>query len=250
MPSTDTIHRYLISSQKHSFSTVANLSPATTPKQQKVIRLKQAISMEKIEKASKIANLLSKIPTIKLICATGSIAINNADQDADLDLFIVTSKDTLWLTRPLVFFILKALRLRRSAKLPEHNSKRVKDKVCDNLWLDESALKILESKRNLYTAHEVLQAKPLFDRGGLYQQFIHQNSWTKTYLANAYAAVSRQRSAVRSMNAESRMLKALNFIFYKIQYLYMKKKITNETITLHSAFFHPNLPHSASKTTL
>lgn len=259
VPKVDTIHRYLISSQKHSLSSVTKFSPIPTPKEQRALRLKQKISLSKIKKASKIAHLLSKIPTIKLICATGSIAVDNAKSDADLDLFIVTANNTLWLTRPIVFILLKILRLRRTTKLPEHNSKKVKDKVCDNLWLDESALKIPQNKRNLYTAHEVLQAKPLFDRGGYYQKFIHANSWTKKYLANAYShscggglwSPLRGNPSSLSSRAQPRDpfvilanagIHLLNKIFFFLQYLYMKPKITNETITLHSAFFHPNSP--------
>src|SRR3989344_7290328 len=112
-PSAETVHRYLISPNICSLRSVAKLSPTLTPKQRKTIHLKQKISENKIDKATRIAILLSKIPTINLICATGSIAINNATKDADLDLFIVTTKDTLWLTRPFVFLLLKILRLRR-----------------------------------------------------------------------------------------------------------------------------------------
>lgn len=259
VPDIQTIHRYLISPSLYSIQTVAKICPIPTIKQQKTIRLKQKISKIKIDKATKIANLLSKIPTIKLICATGSIAIDNAKPDADLDLFIVTANNALWLTRPIVFVLLKTLRLRRTTKLPEHNSKKVKDKVCDNLWIDESALEIPESKRNLYTAHEVLQAKPLFDRGDYYQKFIHANSWTKKYLANAYShscggrnpSSLSSRVSLLSSRAQSRDpfvilanagIHLLNKIFFFLQYLYMKPKITNETITLHSAFFHPNSP--------
>ena len=255
VPDTDTIHRYLISPKTYPLQIVTNLTPSLTTNQQKAIHLKQEISKNKIDKATQIANLLSKIPSIKLICATGSIAIDNADKNADLDLFMVTSTDTLWLTRPLVFLILKVLRRRRSAKLTEHNSKKVKDKVCDNLWLDESALKIPQKKRNLYTAHEVLQAKTLFDRGGYYQKFIQANSWTKTYLANAYAAASchpRGGGPWSPLRGDPSPLSfrpkwrnpfvVLNKLFFILQYLYMKKKITHETITLHSAFFHPNTP--------
>jgi len=255
VPDARTIHRYLISPSLHTFQSVFKFCPTPTTNQQKTIGLKQKISKNKINKAIKVANLLSIIPTIKLICATGSIAIDNADQDADLDLFIVTSNNTLWLTRPLVFVVLKTLHLRRSSGLLEHNSLRVKDKVCDNLWLDESALIIPKSKRNLYIAHEVLQAKPLFDRGGYYQRFIHANSWTKKYLANAYKFCASMSSSPK-LGEDTPLLRGgevftqifnfqfsiFNYCFFLLQYSYMKPKITNETITPHSAFFHPNTP--------
>ena len=169
---------------------------------------------------------------------------------------VVTSADTLWLTRPLVIFFLKALGLRRPTSLPEHQSPRVSDKVCDNLWLDAAALALPKNKRNLYTAHEVLQAKPLFDRGNTHAKFLSANPWTKNYLANAYVAVQSgagqdkkspartprySRGELRTIFAwPNRLTTALNTLAFKLQYHYMKRKITRETITLHAAYFHPN----------
>ena len=40
-------------------------------------------------------------------------------------------------------------------------------------------------------------------------------------------------------SSEPSVLNYLNLLAFKLQYAYMKKKITNEKVTLHSAFFHP-----------
>lgn len=233
------LHRWLISEEIVPKRFLTRFSQKLTQRQLLDIQVHQEISARKIEKAKRIASILSYFPTISLIAVTGSLAMDNAFVDDDLDIFIITRADTLWLTRPLVIFFLKAMGLRRPTSLPEHHSSVVADKVCDNLWLDEAALALPKNKRNLYTAHEVLQARPLFDRGGAYAKFIIANSWTKKYLANAYTATSHQFTA-NSLSTANCLLSAMNFVFYKIQYSYMKSKITHETITVHSAYFHPN----------
>src|SRR5581483_4533970 len=58
-------------------------------------------SQEKLQFAKKIVWLLSKIPTVELIGVSGSVGVGNADRNADIDLFIITSENFLWTTRLL-----------------------------------------------------------------------------------------------------------------------------------------------------
>ena len=65
-----------------------------------------------------------------------------------------------------------------------HQRFLVSDKICLNLWLDETALSLPRNQRNLYTAHEVVQVKPILDRDYTYLKFIIANLWLKNYLPN------------------------------------------------------------------
>jgi len=259
------LHRWLISSRPTPLIRLCPYLPKLTTPNRQLIEERLLYSQKKLLTARRLARLLGLFPTIKLICATGSLAVDNAQQYDDLDIMVVTSADTLWLSRPLVIFFLKILRLRRPTSLPEHQSPRVSDKVCDNLWLDATALALPENKRNLYTAHEVLQARPLFDRENTHAQFILANPWTSKYLANAYevavgSGAGRDKKSARNDPSYSRgevstifarpnrITTVLNSLAFKLQYHYMKKKITRETITLHSAYFHPNDYYGLMKT--
>jgi hypothetical protein len=139
----------------------------------KLRRRRLEISRQKWLKAKKFVRILSLIPWIKLVCVTGALAMNNAEPADDIDLMIVTSANRLWLTRLLVL-IFGFPWLRRGRK--------INDRLCFNLWLDETALPLKE--RNLYTAHELCQAKPIFDRDNTYQKFIQANLWYKRFLPN------------------------------------------------------------------
>ncbi len=241
------LYHWLISEEIISRKRLARFSQKLSKRQLLDIQIHQEISALKIEKAKRIAHFLSFFPTISLIAITGSLAVDNAREDDDLDLFIITRADTLWLTRLFVIPLVSIFYKRRKPFAIRHSPFAIRDSVCLNLWLDESALAVPKNKRSLYTAHEALQAKPLFDRGGAYTKFILANSWTSRYLANAYAAISHQFTVSSNpknnkllLPTANRILSALNFVCYKIQYSYMKSKITSETITLHSAYFHPN----------
>ncbi len=257
------LHRWLISGKTYPIKTLK----ALFPQKQKI----QPNNSEarKFILARKVARLLSYLPTISTIAITGSLAVNNSKPKDDIDLMIITRSDTLWLTRLLVVPLVGLLFKRRLPKYQISNNKsQIADAVCLNLWLDESALAVPASKRNLYTAHEVLQALAIYDRDGTYFRFIKANSWTKKYLANAYKiALSSKGSAGGEQTAQqcdfrarsdpgeysrpvvrgrrklycepNMFIRALNTLAFKLQYLYMKKRITHETVTLHSAYFHP-----------
>lgn len=243
----ENLHHWLISGEAISKNFLAPFPQKLSQRQFQDIQTHRKISEIKIEKAKRVAGFLSIFPTIMLVAVTGSLAIANARKDDDLDFFIVTRADTLWLTRLFVIPLIGIFFKRRKPFAIHHSRFAIRDSVCLNLWLDESALAVPENKRSLYTAHEVLQAKPLFDRGDTYAKFILANSWTSKYLANAYTATSHQFTA--NSNSKNNkfllptvncLLSAMNFVFYKIQYSYMKSKITRETISLHTAYFHPN----------
>lgn len=138
-------------------------------------RQRQRFSQLKWRFARQAARRLQLIPWIKLICVTGALAMNNSQKNDDVDLMIVTAKDRLWLTRLKAVVLLGPL-LRRGNK--------INNRVCLNLWLDETSLALPKTQRNLYTAHEVVQAQPVFERDNAYDKFISANLWYKKYLPN------------------------------------------------------------------
>ena len=142
-------------------------------------RKKERFSQDKLKKVRRVARWLRLIPTVKLVGATGSLAMRNADLEDDLDLLIVSSQDRLWLTRLLVIFLVELVDQRRKPR-----DKNVKDKVCLNMFLAEDHLKVPQKEQDLYSAHEVVQLMVLEEKDGCYQKFIGANLWSKKYLAN------------------------------------------------------------------
>ena len=147
---------------------------------EKIIQLRQKraiISSEKIILAEKTAQLLRRIPFIKMIAVTGALAMKNSDEQDDIDLLIITQKNRVWLTRFLATVILEFLGQRRR---PKESS--CGNKICLNMYLDVSKLKIPKIEQNLYSAHEVCQIKPIYNKDKIYEIFLISNSWVKRYL--------------------------------------------------------------------
>lgn len=136
-------------------------------------------SKEKLKIAQRVAKWLRLVPTIKMVAVTGALAISNSDKEDDIDLLIVTSKNRLWLTRLLTVLLVELVAQRRRPK-----DKEIKDKICLNMFLDEAHLGVPKKEQDLFSAHEVCQLKPLWEREGVYQKFLKKNQWVKQFLPN------------------------------------------------------------------
>jgi len=204
----------------------------------KVVELRkrrEKISQKKLEIAKKVTQKLKLIPSIKLVGLTGALAMRNSDEDDDIDFLIITSKNRLWLTRILALLLIEVLGRRRKP-----NNPNVKDKICPNIFLGENYLALPKKERNLFTAHEICQMKVLWEKDDTYKKFLWENRWVKEFLPNAIPNLKLKIENCKFT------LKILNFIFdflekfaFKIQFAYMKPKMTKEKVTEGFAFFHP-----------
>lgn len=136
-------------------------------------RRRQHFSQLKRQRLNRIRWVFLLISWIRLVAVTGALSMNNADKDDDIDLMVITAKNRLWLTRLLLIILLFPL-LRRV--------KKVSNRLCFNLFLDETSLII--KQQNLYLAHEICQIQPIFERDNMHQQFINANLWYKKFLPN------------------------------------------------------------------
>ena len=195
--------------------------------------LRKRISSKKIALAKRAAKILSLIPTIKMLAVTGSLAMQSAEERSDIDLMVVTNKGSLWTTRALIYFLIfvTGIKFRRAGKGGEAN------KLCLNIWLDESELNWPQKDRNIYTAHEIAQVEPLINRDHTYEKFVNINKWAAKYWPNAIKTNTKY-SQVDNDNKKS--FQIVEKLAFKLQYGYMKGKITREVVTPAKAIFHPN----------
>lgn len=205
-------------------------------------------SRGKILAAQKISKFLSFIPTIKLIGLSGSLSLKNSKKDDDIDLFIIVRKNTLWASRLIFVLVLDLFRKRRRKK-----SKNISNKFCLNMFIDESSLSFLNERQDLYTAREIVQMKPIFERGNTYEKFITANLWVSRFLPNSLDRRTKQNPSASSgqatqNNTEERFslvsclvlfFSVLEYPSKKFQLWYMRKNITTETISDKFLAFHP-----------
>jgi len=142
---TSEIHHWLIGEKASLEKIKSELKKLKVSKINFRERKKKAdISVKKWQIAKKTSRLLSKIPTILAIMVTGNLSMNNSDINDDIDLLIITQKNTIWTTRFFANVITDLLKIRRRP-----NDKHFKNKICLNMYLDEDHL-MIEDKKSLY----------------------------------------------------------------------------------------------------
>jgi hypothetical protein len=131
---------------------------------------------KKMEIAQKFGDkYLKKIDDILMVGVTGSVAGKYPKESDDIDLMIITKKDSLWLTRFRVFLIFWWY------KIPHRTSK---NDICINLWLEE--MLIPKAKQNLKNAVDLILMRPILDRENTYKSFLLKNKWVRKYVATPY----------------------------------------------------------------
>jgi hypothetical protein len=189
-------------------------------------------SLKKLVKAKKVIEKIFLIPTVKFIGISGNLAANNAGKKDDIDLFIVTKKDTIWLTRFLIVIVLRLLKVYR-----RRGERNVKDKFCCNMFLDEEALPFDKNQQDLFTARELAQLKPIKDRGDVYNNLILSNKWLFTFLPNSFNGKVVKKEV--NKKKASAFLRVINGLAKIPQLIYMKKHKTNEEVSDKKLAFHP-----------
>jgi len=187
---------------------------------------KAGYSGQKSIKAQRIAQKVSSIPGISAVFLTGAVAVGNADRWDDIDIMVVSRPGLLWTMRVLVQITLSVMGVRRYPGKGNHS-----DLICPNLFLDESSLTVPTLKQDLYTAHEVIQARFLAGDKEVAHRFLTANSWVKKFLPNI---------VIPNTSLPKRKSPGLiEKIAYRLQIYYMRSKRTRELVTPGAAYFHP-----------
>lgn len=185
--------------------------------------------------ARRAARFLRLIPTVLFVGVTGSLAMNNAGSDDDIDLCIIAAKGTVWVTRLLSTVCIELVAHRRHP-----HATRVKDTVCLNMFLSEHALAMGKDRQDAYIAHELLQMVPLWERKGIERKLLTANTWTKDRYRHAYdeRMTKRVYRIPRKKTGEA-VLRTFERSAEWLQLWYMKKRRTTEVVTATSIWFHP-----------
>ena len=123
-----------------------------------------------IPQAMRIGRLLSCFPFVRSVSISGSLSKNFADEQADMDYFIITKSNRLWMARTLLHVFKKMNFLVRR----QHQ-------YCMNYFVDEEALLIAE--QNVFTALEIKTLIPV-SCAESFAQFRQANQWCDDFLPN------------------------------------------------------------------
>ena len=116
--------------------------------------------------AKRFSRIISWFPFVRCICLSGSLSKRFADKKSDIDYFIITEPNRLWLCKMLLILFKKTFLF---------NSHRY---FCVNYFVDRNSLEIEEN--DLYTAIEIVSLIPLYNENS-YREFIAYNKWVEEY---------------------------------------------------------------------
>jgi hypothetical protein len=169
----------LIFSSDGNFYSIAD-NPALSGR--RILGNEKASSL--LKKADRAGLLISFFPFVKGVAVSGSLSKNFADDGADVDFFIITASDRLWIARSCLHMLKKLTFLFNR-----------QDLFCMNYFIDESNLMIRE--KNIFTAIEIATLLPLRGKQ-VFERFFHENNWVKVYFPNSIFNYSRTREMKRN----------------------------------------------------
>ena len=131
------------------------------------------IELDFYEKTEKYLKYIIWIPGIRMVWIWNSISMNSSSKDSDIDLFIVTTNETMWLNRIIITIIFHVLWVRKTAK--NHVWRFCLSFFSTLEWLDFNSWKI---ENDIYLYFWILYFKPILDFDNTYSLFVEKNkSW-------------------------------------------------------------------------
>ena len=122
-----------------------------------------------LKKAKRVSKFISQFPFVEGVFLSGSLSKGYFGENDDIDYFIVTSPNRLWIARTLLIAYKKIFLL---------NSKKY---FCVNYFMSTNALEVQE--KNRFTATEFATLIPM-SGNGIYQSLQDKNSWVLDYFPN------------------------------------------------------------------
>lgn len=171
--------------------------------------------------SKKYVDFLIKSPLIKGVAISGSVALNDASENDDIDFFIITAEKTVWLAR---FYSLLTARI---FLIWHHKPLNL---FCLNLFFESGNLEVPKCKKNLNVAYEIVKLVPLVDKSNTFINFYLQNKWYKHYFPNRQDVINHDNVLCfkKSLSVKTpKTLIFLNAFFRQLQIMWLRfKKIS------------------------
>lgn len=157
-----------------------------------------------IEKTKKYLKIAQYFPWLQMVAIWNSIAMNHANKESDIDLFIVTSENTLWLNRILFTILFQIYWVRKNNT--HHAGRFCLSFFVTLKWMDFSTWKI---ENDIYLYFWIVYLKPILNYNHTYENFIQANSsWAdfslyKDILEKNNACISYQKNTSPASNISS-----------------------------------------------
>jgi predicted nucleotidyltransferase len=124
-------------------------------------------ALGEMAKALKASAILYRFPFVEGLALSGSLSKNYADENSDIDFFIITKANRLWIARTLMHLFYKLALIAGRQRL-----------FCMNYYVDENGFEIEE--KNIFTATEIVTLIPV-QGVNVVKGFTNKNDWVREY---------------------------------------------------------------------
>lgn len=139
-------------------------------KREKLLSLRRAryrVSLQRLFRAKRHLRGLRHLPYLRAVAISGSLCFLNSRESSDIDLFIITAKDKVWLSRIFVTLYFQIMGRRR-------HGRRISGRYCLNHYVAEDV--IFQDDRELFTATAYSAMLTVMGHKK-YQKFWERNIW-------------------------------------------------------------------------
>ena len=181
------------------------------------------MAVEALKKAKEKAQFIAKFPFVEAVGVSGSLSKGYYDKDSDIDFFVITSVNKVWLCRSFLMLY---------KKLFLFNSRKY---FCVNYFVSAGNLEIEE--KNRFTATEIKTLIPFTGRTA-FVEFYKQNNW----IVDIFGQFTPKLESVKNVkkpiptqlseqifqtvfgNAVDNVLKRVTVYFWKIKFRQMSRE--------------------------
>lgn len=111
-------------------------------------------------------HIIKRFPFVRGIFVSGDLSKNATTSKSDVDFFIITEPNRLWITRTLLILFKKTVLLDK------------KKFFCVNYFATSDHLRL--DNENIFLAAEIAHLKPLYN-SELFLRYLEENKWIKTF---------------------------------------------------------------------
>ncbi len=172
------------------------------------------LSTKLMLKAHRNAAFISQFPFVRGVAISGSLSKYAADEAADIDFFLITAPDRLWICRSFLHLFKKLTFLIGR----QHD-------FCMNYFLDQKELELKD--KNLYTAFESVSIIPVYGKES-FRAFFTKNNWAREFFPNTDP---RQKLEVQLQERNGWLKRSTEFLFGGQWGQRMNQKIRRSTVS-------------------
>jgi hypothetical protein len=128
---------------------------------------REGVSRELLDRDRRILSFVAKMPFVRMVALSGSLAHLNAEGSADLDLFVITAPHRVWSVTVATVVLSKLLGWRQ--------------RLCMNYVVSEHAMSI--APRDLFSANQIIHLRPLMGHQ-VFERFVESNGFVHEFYPN------------------------------------------------------------------